>query len=384
MLNRSLIEYHRSRLIVINIKSTARMAKNKIPKTEFDNEMKQFISLVKKHEQVPDMEIEEAWANVKELSSAGSIEKDKKKTLRYVLAGLSVAASIAILFFISIPYNNQLQEESSFLTELEKVAPIDSLNQIYLVLSKNKQVTLENEAYVNYDKEGGITVNNQSPEVAEDLTNGANNLNHIIVPKGKRTHITLSDGTKMYVNAASHVIYPSIFNDDKREIAVEGEVFLEVAHNPKVPFIVKTKGLDVKVLGTVFNVTAYEADDISVVLVNGRVEVNSSAKEKMILNPSQMANWKDGMMKKEKVDVTKYICWKDNVMLLELETVSKVLDNLSRYYGVPIWYDKNIADRKLSGKLDLCESIDEVLEIVKISASLNVEKINGGGYHFYK
>lgn len=104
----------------------------------------------------------------------------------------------------------------------------------------------------------------------------------------------------MYVNAASHVIYPSVFNDDKREIAVEGEVFLEVAHNPKVPFIVKTKGLDVKVLGTVFNVTAYEADDISVVLVNGRVEVNSSAKEKMILNPSQMVNWKDGMMKKRK------------------------------------------------------------------------------------
>lgn len=360
------------------------MAKNKIPKTEFDNEMKQFISLVKKHEQVPDMEIEEAWANVKELSSAGSIEKDKKKTLRYVLAGLSVAASIAILFFISIPYNNQLQEESSFLTELEKVAPIDSLNQIYLVLSKNQQVTLENEAYVNYDKEGGVTVNNQSPEIAEDQATGANNLNHIIVPKGKRTHITLSDGTKMYVNAASHVIYPSVFNDDKREIAVEGEVFLEVAHNPKVPFIVKTKGLDVKVLGTVFNVTAYEADDISVVLVNGRVEVNSSAKEKMILNPSQMANWKDGMMKKEKVDVTKYICWKDNVMLLELETVSKVLDNLSRYYGVPVWYDKNIADRKLSGKLDLCESIDEVLEIVKVSASLNVEKINGGGYHFHE
>lgn len=359
------------------------MAKNKIPKTEFDNEMKQFISLVKKHEQVPDMEIEEAWANVKELSSAGSIQKDKKKPLRYILAGLSVAASIAILFFISVHYN-QSQEESSFLTELEKVTPIDSLNQIYLVLSQNQQIKLENESHVNYDKGGSVTVNNQSPKIAEDLTNGANNLNHIIVPKGKRTHITLSDGTKMYVNAASHVIYPSIFSEDKREIAVEGEVFLEVAHNPKVPFIVKTKGLDVKVLGTVFNVTAYEEDDISVVLVNGRVEVNSSAKEKMILNPSQMANWKAGIMKKEEVDVTKYICWKDNVMLLEMETVSKVLDNLSRYYGIPIWYDKNIADRKLSGKLDLCESIDGVLDIVKISASLNVEKINGGGYHFYK
>ena len=90
----------------------------------------------------------------------------------------------------------------------------------------------------------------------------------------------------------------------------------------------------------------------------------------------------ESTLKKEKVDVTKYICWKDNIMLLEKETVSKVLDNLSRYYGVPIWYDKSIANRKLSGKLDLCESIDEVLDIVKVSASLNVEKAEGGGYHF--
>lgn len=354
------------------------MAKNKIQKTNFDNEMKQFISLVKKHEQITDMEVQDSWANVKELSSSG---KSGKKTLRYLLAGLSVAASIAILFMISMHYFEP-QEESTFLTELQKVAPVDSLNEIHLVISENRQVVLENEAVVNYDEEGSITVNNQLSKIPEEPATKGNNLNHIIVPKGKRTHITLSDGTKMYVNAASHVIYPSVFGSDKREIAVEGEVYLEVAHNPKAPFIVKTKGLDVKVLGTVFNVTAYEEQNISVVLVNGRVEVNSSAKEKMLLSPSQMVSLKDGIMKKEKVDVTKYICWKDNIMLLEKETVSKVLDNLSRYYGVPIWYDKSIANRKLSGKLDLCESIDEVLDIVKVSASLNVEKAEGGGYHF--
>lgn len=358
------------------------MAKNKIHKRDFDNEMKQFISLVKKHEQVSDKEIQDSWTNVEELYAAGSARKSKKKALRYLLAGLSVAASIAMLFVVSNHYF-QSQEETSFLSELDrKMAPIDSLDQIYLVLSENRQVELENEAVVNYDDEGSITVNNQSSKIVEEPVTKGNNLNHIIVPKGKRTHITLSDGTKMYVNAASHVIYPSVFSDDKREIAVEGEVYLEVAHNPKVPFIVKTKGLDVKVLGTIFNVTAYKENDISVVLVNGRVEVNSSAKEKMLLNPSQMVSLKDGIMKKEGVDVTKYICWKDNIMLLELETVSKVLDNLSRYYGVPIWYDKRIADRKLSGKLDLCESIDEILDIVKVSASLNVKKLDGGGYYF--
>lgn len=358
------------------------MAENNIKKTDFDNEMKQFISLVKKHERVTEKDIQDSWENVEKLSSVDSMVKRKKKTLRYLITCISVAASIAILFVISSHYH-EVQDDSSFLTELEKnVAPIDSLNQIYLVLSENHQIELDNEAVVNYNKEGSITVNNQSSEVKENLGTNRSNLNHIIVPKGKRTHITLSDGTKMYVNAASRVIYPSVFNSDKREIAVEGEVFLEVAHNPEVPFIVKTKRLDVTVLGTVFNVTAYEENDISVILVNGRVEVNSTANEKMLLKPSQMANLKSGIMIKEDVDVTKYICWKDNIMLLEKDNVSKVLDNLSRYYGVPVWYDKHIADRKLSGKLDLCESIDQVIDIIKVSASLNVEKIEGGGYHF--
>ncbi len=104
----------------------------------------------------------------------------------------------------------------------------------------------------------------------------------------------------------------------------------------------------------------------------------------MDLAPSQMVSLKDGIMKKEDVDVLKYVCWKDNLMLLEKETVSKVLDGLSRYYGVPVWCDKDIAGRKLSGKLDLCESIDDVLEIVKVSVSSRVEKTKEGGYYFHE
>lgn len=356
------------------------MAKDERPHTDFDNEMKHFVSLVKKHERVSEKEIDDSWANVKELSFGARAAKKRKKMLRHLLAGLSAAASVALLFIISI-YPGPSQEDTSLLAELEKTAPIDSIQQIYLVLSENRQVELENEAVVNYNKEGGVTVNNPTSAMAGKQLAQENNLNHLIVPKGKRIHLTLADGTKMYVNAASHIVYPSVFNADKREIVVEGEVYLEVAHNPEVPFIVKTKGLDVKVLGTVFNVTAYEKNDISVVLVNGSVEVKSGEKEKMLLSPSHKARLKDGVLKKEKVDITKYICWKDNMMLLDQDPVSEVLDNLSRYYGVAIWYDKPIAGRRLSGKLDLCESIEEVLDIVKESASLRVEKVEGGGYH---
>ncbi len=247
------------------------MAKDKLQKTNFDNRMKRFISLVRKHEEITDEEIWDSWVNVNEMFSAGRTRRNYKKVLRYLSVGVSIAASVAILFMIS-NYYLRSPEDSSFLSELEnKAVPVDSLDQICLVLSDDRQVELANESVVNYDKQGAVTVNNQSQAVVEDLSEiGRNkNLNHIIVPKGKRTHVTLSDGTKMYVNSASHVIYPSVFEGDKREIAVEGEVYLEVVRNPKAPFIVKTKRLDVKVLGTTFNVNAYEESDISVVLVDG-------------------------------------------------------------------------------------------------------------------
>lgn len=359
------------------------MAKNnKIRHTNFDNEMKQFISFVKKRNEISDTKIQASWEDVEKLVLAESFIKGKKRHSLKLLAGLSVAASIAILFFISFPLFNSTKD-SSFITELEKgMASEDSLNQIRLVLSDDHHVELENEAVVNYDKEGTITVNNLPSTMAEASLKEERQLNHIIVPKGKRTHITLSDGTKMYVNADSHVVYPSVFEEGKREIAVEGEIYLEVAHDPKAPFIVNTKGLNIKVLGTAFNVSAYKERDIFVVLVDGSVEVKSSSKEKMLLSPSQKVSLKGGIMKKEVVDVTKYICWKDNIMLLDNDPVSEVLERLSRYYGVPAWCDKKIAHRKLSGKLDLCDSIDEVMDIVMVSASSNLEKTEGGGYYF--
>lgn len=357
---------------------------NKKKYNKFAEEMARFLAFVKERNEISDARLQASWEEVERKTSAIVSDRNRKMLRKRLVIGLSVAASVAILFFISFPFFHK-PEDSSFISELKKdVMATDSLGQIKLVLSDNRHVELENDAVINYDKEGSVTINNHSAALADASVKEERKLNHIIVPKGRRTHITLSDGTKMYVNAASHVVYPSVFDAVKREIAVEGEVYLEVAENAKVPFIVQTNGLRVKVLGTVFNVTAYKENDISVVLVNGSVEVSSSAKGKMLLSPSQMVSLKDGIMKKETVDVTKYICWKDNIMLLDNDPASEVLERLSRYYGVSILYDKNVEDQKLGGKLDLADSIDDVMETIKESASLDMRKTEGGEYHFRK
>jgi len=359
------------------------MTRNNIQKTRFNIEMKNFISIIKKREQISDKEIEDSWNNIlKRMPPSSKTPKKKGKTIfRHLLAGCSVAASIAVFCVIS-GNKDTTYKESWFLTELANPAPINHNNQIQLVLSKDQQIELKNGSNINYDKSGSVTVNNESPQISKDTEE--RKLNQVVVPKGKRTHLTLSDGTKIHVNSASRVIYPTIFDTDKRIIAVEGEAYLEVAHNPNQPFIVKTKGLDVKVLGTSFNVNAYKQDNISVVLVEGHVEINPDKETRMLLQPSQMACLENGILRKEKqVNTMKYTCWKDNIMLLEKENISEVLDKVAQYYGVPIEYDKNIALRKLSGKLNLCDSIESVLDIIKVSASLQMKKTGDHKYFFY-
>ena len=364
----------------------------KIGNGQFFGQLKHYFSVMKKREQIDGSEIQKSWKEVEkllEVSNDKSVEMNshhKKDRLFFYFAAISSAAMI--LWLVMFYWQKwRIVPEVSVLSALQNsTASSDSVKQISLFLSNKSQVQLENESVVHYDQHGNVIVNSGIKKIVQSQDKGISEslsepLNQIIVPKGKRMHLMLSDGTMMYVNSDSRVIYPSIFKGKKREIAVEGEVYLEVAHNEKIPFVVKTVGCDVKVLGTVFNVSAYKNSDLSVVLVKGRVEVKT-AREKSLLYPPQLLTLESGVMRTKTVDVAKYICWKDNIMLLQNDRVSKVLDDLSRYYGVPVWYDKNVQKLVLSGKLDLCESTDAIFDIVKESASLKMNKLEGGGYYF--
>lgn len=240
-------------------------------------------------------------------------------------------------------------------------------NEIVLIESKEK-LQLKDESSITYDVDGKSNVEEHvvKKETAEDRKEKKEEINQIIVPKGRRADITFSDGTRMYVNAGTRVFYPAVFKKDKREIIVEGEVYLDVAKDPSRPFIVKANGFDVKVLGTQFNVCAYKEDaSASVVLVDGRVEVSSGKSNKSsMLSPNQMIEINDKGTDIKEVDVFEYICWKDNMMMLNDRKVGETLDRLSRYYGRNIWYNEEIGDIPISGKLDLMENMEDVINIL--------------------
>jgi len=336
----------------------------------FRRTAKRFSVRVRRNEYIESSEINSSWEEIEQqLANSDSIKKKKRYAIQLFS---SVAAAFLLIISFSVFYLSSLPDKA-MITALDNYKiTADSTHEISLITADSR-IKLEDKSMLDYDKDGSFMVNNQQVAAKEQVAR--QELNHIIVPRGKRMNITFSDGTKMYVNAGSHVIYPTLFDKEKREIAVDGEVFLEVAHNPKWPFYVKTSNFDVKVLGTSFNISAYKTNELAnVVLVEGRVEIENKNKEIVKLLPDQIARITRNGTKTENVNVLKYICWKDNMMILEDDKVGIVLHNLARYYGVDIRFDKRVADIPISGKLDLRENIRDVLDIIGRSVSIRCEE----------
>lgn len=190
----------------------------------------------------------------------------------------------------------------------------------------------------------------------------AEKLNTLKVPYGRRSSLVLADGTKVWVNSGSVVHFPSTFEPDKRVIYVEGEAYLEVAKDTQRPFTVKTPKMDVRVLGTSFNVSAYKDDgEQSVVLREGHVRVDDCRGTKRDILPDEMLVMKDDQMKVTKVDVNDYISWVDGEFIFRSKKMSYIAQRLMRYYGVKIETSPQIDELMCSGKLVLFDDINQVM-----------------------
>ena len=237
---------------------------------------------------LPNSESEALWQCIEQKNNS----TDRKSRQRYLLLSvIGIAASICILLslgkYITLQSDKQ---ETNYLSIIEAIPQSDSTSsKVQLILSNNEKMTIDGEdSQLEYKQEGSININSQKIEQIKKEKQKTT-FNQLIVPVGKRSTVTFSDGTKIWVNSDSKVIYPVVFSEKEREIFVEGEIYLEVSKDEKKPFIVKTRQMNIKVLGTQFNVTAYDNEkDMQVVLVSGKVEIKSGNKHKEILSPNEM------------------------------------------------------------------------------------------------
>lgn len=232
------------------------------------------------------------WQRI-ELKNKETERKAKRK--QFIRLAISTVASLLLLSAIGWHATLRPKDaETDYLAIIQANPAPDSTNEkVQLVLSNNEKLTIDGtETQLEYKKEGKVNVNSKQVDLSPKGNPAqAQEFNQLIVPVGRRSSITFADGTRLWVNSGSKVVYPVKFAKEKREIFVEGEIYLHVSRDEQKPFIVKTHQMDIKVLGTQFNVTAYENEaNMQVVLVSGKVEVNLD-KCKNVLAPNQMFSY---------------------------------------------------------------------------------------------
>lgn len=348
-----------------------------IQKRSFREAGKAFIENIQDAEKVDLLKIDLSLQDLRDR------HQKQNKQRKLCIYAISAAASLLIaVLSINFLYSPASSNWDILAASMLNDSISHSAQEITLI-TQNERIRLSNEASLEYKKNGELQVNKEDV-TKEALTYNKQKFNHIIVPKGKRATITFSDGTSMYINSGSHVIYPSEFKKDKREILIEGEIYLEVTKDPKRPFYVKTKDFDVKVLGTTFNVSAYKDDEMpSVVLVEGKVEVNNN-NQKTTLNPNEKITITHGESNLSIVDVNEYISWKDYIILLAEHQAGDVFKRLSRYYGVHIEFEESIASYRVSGKLDLRSGINNSLDILTELLNIKYETISDGSIRIFQ
>ncbi|WP_175552530.1 FecR family protein [Tangfeifania diversioriginum] len=200
----------------------------------------------------------------------------------------------------------------------------------------------------------------------------------VISPVGSRTVLQLSDGTEVHLNYGSKLKYPQTFTGDTREVTLVGEGYFDVAHNPDKPFIVKTKKLNIKVLGTEFNVLGYtDVDVVQTTLVKGKVVLEKKLPEGQnktlgTLVPGQHVsyNTQTGNIKSTKGNVEKYIAWKEGKMVFDETPITEVAQQLKRKYNVDIQVKDDIKDYTYTVTF-LDEPLMQILDLMTIATPVN-------------
>lgn len=317
----------------------------------------------------------------------------KKDRIRSFVIPLLRYAAIALLFFgmgaLLFHQKNTIPSEI-FAYGFEEVNPG---NKIRLIRPSGENIELDQvNSNITHKADGELIIDSLQYSIDNhkvDPASKSNHINQLVTPHGKTTRLTLPDGTIIYLNAGSRLIYPESFKSNIREVVLIGEAFFEVAQDSRRPFIVKTSDLQIKVIGTRFNLLAYPSDNIiEAVLTEGKISISRNEAglfEKPIeLSPGQLASFdkRTAATQVRNVDTDYYTLWTDGVYKFESLHLNRILKRLERYYNINFQYsDAMLGAIQISGKLELTDEIEETLARVSLAAQVRFEKVTEGSYN---
>ncbi len=287
----------------------------------------------------------------------------KRRIRMRVLRRLPVwVAAVCVLSVGSFYMLNSLQKEMP----LETVSGVWGERQAQLILSSGESVVLNgndcqlteaNGMTIFIDTNGAVNYAVSGEEQTELL------YNTVITPLGGEYSIVLADGTRVWLNAGTEFRYPVSFTENRREVYLSGEAYFEVRQDKNKPFVVWTGEVQIEVLGTAFNVNSYNSDRVEAVLVEGSVNV-SNVTDKINLRPGQRGTVlkSEREIRVDEVDVYVYTAWKDGNFVFENQTLENIMEQLSRWYDVDVFYTREAVRQEcLSGEMTRYREIRSLL-----------------------
>ena len=313
------------------------------------------------------------------LKSASLEQKRAKKQGRRTVL-LIAAAAVPLLFIMA---TKLLAPSEPSLDDFIKSMPkteVSNADKVTVIIGQGQQIAMdEEEGSVEYSDSGSsITLGSGKSLAQEAVKDNKPVFNTVLVPFGKRSFVKLSDGTKVWINSGSKMVYPAVFKGNKREVFLEGEAIFEVAHNTQKPFMVKSSSQEIEVLGTVFNVSHYSDDEImNTVLKSGSIKMTymDDDESSFVMKPGTLSSFdKDAMaITVQQVDPDDYFSWREGFISLSNKSLQEIANRISRYYNVSIEIEgKGLDKLTFSGRLDLSEDIAKVLNTIKESSDINI------------
>jgi len=300
----------------------------------------------------------------------------RQKEIRKLSLWYRAAAAAIILAFISISIYLVVRpgDDRSQQTALQKssaitpgtgstVLTLGGGEQIMLKSAKNGKLTTQGNFTITKTAEGHLAyeANQKTQGTSENLA-----FNSVTTPTGVTFELMLSDGTKVLLDAASSIHYPVAFNGNERRVEITGQAYFEVAHNKLKPFKVVSNGQTVEVLGTHFNINAYQDEGITkTTLLEGSVKISKGGKVAWLEPGQQSATANaDDKITVNNADLETAIAWKMGVFQFKRADLQTVMHQLAHWYNIQVLYESTIPKVAITGKVPRNANASHVLEIL--------------------
>lgn len=311
---------------------------------------------------------DDAWKQLK--------TKMHPRKKQFFVRSLPYAAIVAVIVGLTVWFQDRNSKQDAELQNIVTNVILPGSPKAQLVLSDGRQIELEAKGKglcrrvegENFENNGQLLDYRQRKFVENTVQ-----VHTLRIPRGGEYQIILSDSTRVWVNADSELQYPDRFTGEQRKVVLKGEAYFEVAKDSLRPFYVEVGDMNVKVLGTSFNISAYPNSKRQTTLVDGCVTINWN-QQQVTLHPGQQATETTRELQVRQVNVSNYVGWIDRRFVFKDKRLGEILEDLERWYDVEVFVtDDKIRDLHLTANFQKYEKIDKVLEIIEYAACVKFE-----------